>query len=336
MERETLDAMYQAIHDNIEIPRAIFRAKAGHLGRRNIAWFERDAALPTDNDSTMSWQQATEMVSGAFKQAYPALGDYFNFALKNRWVESQPRPGKRPGAYCTGSALTGEQRVYMTFNGALSDTSTLAHEIGHAWHGYLLKDMRPMAQQYPMTLAETASIFAEHILAEGIYADPATDAGGKFKMLDSELCGAATLLLDITVRFEFEKALYEERADGELSVSRLKELMVETQKRIMGDSLCEGGEDPLFWASKLHFHMSHLSFYNFPYTVGFLLARSLYVLFKEQGSLFLPQYENFLKLTGSDTVENVARRSIGEDVSQPEFWARAIRSLEEPLEQYRQ
>jgi oligoendopeptidase F len=155
-------------------------------------------------------------------------------------------------------------------------------------------------------------------------------------MLDGDLGGDAVMLLDITVRFEFEKAFHDERIKGEVSVSRLKELMVETQRRVFGDAMLPGGEDPMFWASKLHFYITGVTFYNFPYTFGFLLARALYNLFKQEGASFLPKYEEFLRLTGSDTVEGVVQRSIGEDITQPDFWARAIKSLEEPLAQYKE
>ena len=335
IERKTLDAMYQAIYDNIETAREIFRIKAGSMGRTGIHWFEREAPLAVEDSKLFSWDDGVTMVSQAFNKAYPELGAYYKDFLEKRWLESEPRPGKRPGAFCTSSEYSREQRVYMTFNGAIGDVTTMAHEVGHAWHGHILKDMRPMAQEYPMTLAETASIFAEHILAEGIYADDSIGDEQKLAMLDADLCGAATLLLDIAVRFEFEKTFYEERQQGEVSVSRFKEIMVEKQKQVMGNALIEGSEDPLFWASKLHFYITGVSFYNFPYTFGFLLARTLFNLFKQEGAAFLPKYEEFLRLTGSDSVENVAMRSLGKDISDPAFWNDAITSLEGPLNLYK-
>jgi len=334
--RETLDSMYQAIHDHLDIPREIFRAKARFFNRQRIWFFEREAPLPLKDTSKLTWRQATEIVLNAFKTAYPALAGYFRQFVQNRWVESEPRPGKRPGAFCTRSTLTREQRVFMTFNGTLSDVSTLAHEVGHAWHGHLMRDIRPMAQRYPMTLAETASIFAEHILAEGIYADETVWDTEKLLMLDGDLCGAAVLLLDITTRYEFEKAFYDERLHGEVPVSRLKELMVETQRRIFGDVLMEDGADPLFWASKLHFYITEVTFYNFPYTFGFLLARALIAMFHREGKDFLPKYETFLRRAGSDSVENLAQQSLGIDISTPEFWEGSIKSLEEPLRRYKE
>jgi oligoendopeptidase F len=185
-----------------------------------------------------------------------------------------------------------------------------------------------------MTLAETASVFAEQILAEGAASDPALPDTQKLLMLDGELCDAAIMLLDITVRYEFERSFHDERASGEVGVSRLGELMVEAQRRVWADALLPDGLDPWFWASKLHFYITGTTFYNFPYTFGFLLAMALVRRFREQGAPFLSDYERFLRLTGSGSAEEVVRDALGEDIRKPEFWASGIRALEEPLGRY--
>ena len=317
LSRATLEGMYQAIEENIEFAREIFRVKANAMGRDGIWFWEREAPLPAtgDDDTLITWDDGVEMVGGAFAGAYPELGSYFRSMLDKRWIESEARGGKRPGAFCTGSAYSREQRVFMTFNGTLSDTHTLAHEVGHAWHGHLLRDMRVPARSYPMTLAETASTFGEQILTEGILESTDVPDSAKLAMLDSELSSAAVMLLDITVRFRFERKFHDERSSGELSAARFRELMVETQREVFGDVLLPGGEDPLFWASKLHFYISGVTFYNFPYTFGFLLTRALYSRYREQGDAFLGEYEEFLRLTGSDDVEGVVAKSIGGDTT---------------------
>ncbi len=335
IQRDTLEAMYTAIHGRIETARAILRAKAGFMGRSGIWFFEREAPLPLADTGRYSWPQAAAKVAASFAGGYPDLAAYFRSMLDARWVEAEARPGKRPGAFCTDSPLTGEQRVFMTFGGTLGNITTLAHEVGHAWHSHLLRGLRPLARHYPMTLAETASIFAESLLADGIYRDPEISRNHKLLMLDEALSGAAVLLLDITTRFEFEKAFYTERGRGEVPVSRLKALMCDTQRRIYGDSLLADGADPYFWASKLHFYITATSFYNFPYTFGFLLARALTALFRSEGRDFLPRYEKFLMATGGDTVENVCRATLGLELGQPAFWEAAIDSLEAPLARYR-
>ena len=336
IERTTLEAMYAAVRSRLDLPRDFLKTKAAAMGRSAIAFFEREAPLPAEAGETLDWSRAVALVENAFDDVYPALGDYFREMTAKGWVESEARPNKRPGAFCTRSQLTGEQRVYMTFNGTLGDVTTLAHETGHAWHGHLLRAMRPWAQGYPMPLAETASIFAEHILAEGIYVHPDIRDDQKRAMLDEDLSGMAVLLLDITTRFEFESVLYTERAAGELSVSRLKQLMVDTQRAVYADALADGGEDPYFWASKLHFYIGELSFYNFPYTFGYLLARYLISQFKAEGKAFLPRYEAFLRASGSAAVERVVADTLGEDIGRPEFWATAIDGLAPDVMRFRQ
>jgi oligoendopeptidase F len=336
MTRNTLDAMYSAIHSEVEVVREVFRTKGAFIGQRGIAWFEREAPLPLgDNAGKLDWEAGSQLVREAFQSAYPRLAEYYDTCLEKRWIESEVRPGKRPGAYCTGSPVTREQRVYMTYNGTLSDATTLAHEMGHAWHSQLLVDMRPIARRYPMPLAETASIFAEHILAQGVHADTRISESEKLTMLDEELTSAATIILDIAVRYEFEKAFCEERKEGELPVSRFKSLMEETQRRIWGDALSEDGADPYFWVSKLHFYITDSVFYNYPYTFGWLLARYCAARLQAEGSGFLAQYEEFLRLTGSDSVENVVKRAFGQDTTDPEFWRGIIRTIHPALDTFK-
>jgi oligoendopeptidase F len=330
--RKTLDALLEALRADIEIPRRILRLKAKQMGQAAIAWYDLGAPLNLPNQEKLSWEKAKAMVGKSFNRAYPALGHFFQRqVIDKNWVDWEPRAGKRPGGFCTSSMLSKESRIFMTFNESLGDVLTLAHESGHAFHGQLMRDVRPYARGYPMTLAETASTFGEQVLMNGLLDDPAMSDAQKAMMLDVEIGHGAVYLLDIPVRYEFEKAFYEERKAGELSMSRLKELMVATQRQVVGDLLEPGGEDPYFWASKLHFYITGITFYNFPYTFGYLLSRGLYAMFRKEGDGFVPKYEEFLRLAGSDTAENVVSRTIGRELDAPEFWSQAIRSLEQPL-----
>jgi oligoendopeptidase F len=331
--RATLEAMMEAVHAHVDLPRRMLRFKARRLGVPALPWYDLTAPLVADAENRFSWDYACHAVEHSFERVYPKFADFVRMALERKWIDWEPRAGKRPGGFCTGSLWINEPRIFMTYRDTLGDLLTLAHEAGHAYHHHLMNGLRPYARSSPMTLAETASTFGELVLMHGLLDDPSLPAREKLQILDTEIGHAAVYLLDIPTRFEFEKSLYEERARGEIPLSRLKTLMVETQRRIFGDALAEGGEDPYFWASKLHFYITGLTFYNFPYTFGFLLSRGLYSLFQREGSRFLPCYEEFLRSTGSDTAENVARRAIGRNLESPEFWADAIRSLEEPFQQ---
>jgi oligoendopeptidase F len=335
MTRASLEAMLEAINEHIELPRRAIRQAARLQGTAALHYFDLEAPQVASPDAkALTWEEACGTVERAFSAAYPKLGEYFRDLLKQRWIEAQPRAGKRPGAFCTGSELRKEERIYMTFHGTVHDMVTLAHEAGHAWHSCVLRPARSYASHYPMTLAETASNFGEMILLSGLMEDPAITPATKAYLLDQEMLRAHAYLINIPMRYEFEKAFYTERRDGEVSVSRLSELMTEAQRKLYGDTLLPDGTDPLFWAYKMHFFITEVSFYNFPYVFGYLLSQALFARFKEEGAAFLPRYEAFLRMTGSASCEAVVKQTLGEDLTDPAFWATALRAIEPTLEAY--
>lgn len=335
MSRQSLDAMLEAIHAHIELPRRALRKAAKLQGTSTLHYFDLEAPqIAAPEEKPLDWDAACQTVEQAFSAAYPKLGAYFREMLASRWIEAQPRAGKRPGAFCTGSQLRREERVYMTFHSTVHDMVTLAHEVGHAWHSCVLRPARSFAANYPMTLAETASNFGEMILLSGLMNDPGITEATKAYLLDQEMLRAHAYLINIPMRYEFEKAFYAERAAGEVSVSRLSELMSEAQRKLYGDTLLEDGTDPMFWASKMHFFISGISFYNFPYVFGYLLSQALFARFKAEGAAFLPRYEAFLAMTGSATCEEVVRQTLGGDLTSPDFWATALKAMEPSLAAY--
>lgn len=335
MSQKSLDAMLEAIHTHIELPRRALRKAAKLQGTTALHYFDLEAPqIAAPEEKPLDWDEACKTVDQAFSAAYPRLGAYFREMLANRWIEAQPRAGKRPGAFCTGSQLKREERVYMTFHQTVHDMVTLAHEVGHAWHSCVLRPARSFAANYPMTLAETASNFGEMILLSGLMNNPGITEATKAYLLDQEMLRAHAYLINIPMRYEFEKAFYTERAAGEVSVSRLRELMTEAQRKMYGDTLLRDGTDPMFWAYKMHFFISGISFYNFPYVFGYLLSQALFARFKDEGAAFLPRYEAFLSLTGSATCEEVVKQTLGEDLASPEFWATALKAMEPSLVAY--
>lgn len=335
MSRQSLDAMLEAIHANIDLPRRALRKAAKLQGTSALHYFDLEAPqIAAPEEKPLTWDEACKTVDHAFSAAYPKLGAYFREMLANRWIEAQPRAGKRPGAFCTGSQFKHEERVYMTFHETVHDMVTLAHEVGHAWHSCVLRPARSFAANYPMTLAETASNFGEMILLSGLMNDPGITEATKAYLLDQEMLRAHAYLINIPMRYEFEKAFYTERAGGEVSVSRFSELMSEAQRKLYGDTLLPDGTDPMFWAYKMHFFITGVSFYNFPYVFGYLLSQALFARFKAEGAAFLPRYEAFLAMTGSATCEEVVKQTLGEDLTNPDFWATALKAMEPSLQAY--
>lgn len=329
--KQTLDAMFAAIAANYELPRRILRLGARLQGTPALAWYDLLAPRPVGEPPTFTWDQGVGVVQEAFDRAYPKLGDYFRRMIRTRWVESEKRANKRGGAFQTSSPVTREERIYMTFGGTATDVITLAHEAGHAWHTHLLSDLRPSAREYPMTLAETASTFAEKILVQGLLADPRLTPERRAFLLDLETNHVPSYLLNIPARFQFESRFYEQRRAGVVSPTRLSELMTAAQREVYGDTLEAGGEDPWFWASKMHFFITDVSFYNFPYTFGFLLSQAISAEFRRSGAAFLERYERFLRETGRASCEDAVRSTLGWDLREQGFWAGAIQAGEEPV-----
>jgi oligoendopeptidase F len=330
----TIETMWRVVERNREVPRSYLRTKARLIGKARLGFQDLTCPLPLREGRRFSWQEATGMVLHAFRGFYPALGDFAEFMLARTRVESEKRPGKRPGAFCTTSLKTRESRVFMTFGGSLGDVQTLAHELGHAFHAWVMREVRPFSCEYPMTLAETASTFAEGILSSALLEADRSGDLLRAQLMNTRLDHAALFLLDIHMRYLFEKALYTERAAGELSVSRLKDLLLEAQRQCFGDVLAEDEMDPMFWASKLHFYIVGVNFYNFPYTFGYLLSEGLQARARAEGQGFLPKYEQLLRLAGAHPAEEVVARSIGVDLAQEDFWQEAIDGIAREVERF--
>ncbi len=333
IERPTLDAMLGAVRARQGIARRFLRLKAKLMGMERLSFCDLEASIPRQGSTRISWERGQDQVVSAFT-SYPALHDFARRAIDSHWIDHTPRRGKRPGAFCSSSRWNDESRVFMTFGGSASDTQTLAHELGHAFHAHLLFDRRPWCRSSPMTLAETASLFAEQLVTQHLLESPTATDEQRLLALEGRLSDAATFLLNIPTRFDFEVALYEERRSGEVSVSRLKELMLRAQRDNYADTLAEEGLDPMFWASKLHFYITQTSFYNFPYTFGFLFALGLFALYRRKPDGFFSSYEALLRSTGSGTAEEVTKDCAGVDISTPAFWHSCLDLVEADLDAF--
>jgi oligoendopeptidase F len=328
--RRTLDCLLEVVTARQELARRFLRRKARILGREKLGFQDLMAPLPLSGAS-ISWEAGRDRVLDAFGRFYPALAEFAQMAFDQRWIDYETRLGKRPGGFCSSSSVIGQSRIFLTYNRTLGDVATLAHELGHAFHSWLMREMRPWSRRYPMTLAETASTFAEQLVIDAVLENPDASAEDRAVVLDSRMQDAATFLLNIPMRYLFEKAVYEERQDGELSIGRFKQLMLDAQRQSYGDCLADDELDPWFWASKLHFYITGVSFYNFPYTFGYLFSMGIFARAKREGPDFLPRYEELLRLAGSDTAEAVARRCLGVDLEKPDFWNASIDLIERDL-----
>jgi pepF/M3 family oligoendopeptidase len=330
MKEETLNAMWDAISSQKDIFVKYLDRKAELLGLEKLSWYDVDAPLSSAN-SKMSYDESAQFIVEQFRTLAPKMADFSEKAFLKGWIEAEDRSGKRPGGFCTGFPTKKETRIFMTFSGTPSNVSTLAHELGHAFHSDVLKELPYYATNYAMNVAETASTFAEMIVADAAVSNAKTKEE-KVALLEDKAQRSVAFFMNIHARFLFETRMYEERKSGQLSVERLCELMEEAQKEAFNGALAE--YHPYFWASKLHFYITDVPFYNFPYTFGYLFSAGIYAKAKEEGPSFEEKYIALLQDTGKMEVEELAQKHLGIDITKQDFWLKGIELAAADVEEF--
>lgn len=329
MQRETLDAMWDAVAAGKERLVQYLNHKAKLLGLEKLSIYDVDAPL-SEQTETIPYDEGARLIIEQFRAFDPELSMFAQRAFEERWIEAEDRSGKRPGGFCTSFPIKGQSRIFMTYQGTMDNVSTLAHELGHAYHQHVMNDLPHLSQQYAMNVAETASTFAEQIV-NGALIDRA-DAKARAVLIDQKLSRAVAFFMNIHARFLFETRFYEERKKGMLSVQELRELMTQAQKEAYLDALDTYHAD--FWQSKLHFYITSPPFYNFPYTFGFLFSTGLYARAKAEGPSFAKRYVALLRDTGRMDTETLAKHHLGVDLKTRAFWDEAVREATAEVDEW--
>ncbi|CAH1190237.1 Oligoendopeptidase F, plasmid [Paenibacillus plantiphilus] len=320
MSEATLQAMWTAVNEaKSELVRYMER-KAKLLGVAKLDWHDVEAPLGSAS-RTVPYDEAASFILDRFREFSPDLSDFSAMAFRDGWIEVEDRAGKRPGGFCTAFPKSGQTRIFMTYSGTASNISTLAHELGHAYHQHVMNDLPPLAQEYAMNVAETASTFAELIVSDSAL-QAAVDENEKLALLDDKIQRSVAFFMNIHARFLFETRFYELRRQGMVSHAELSKLMEEAQQEAFCGALNE--LHPHFWASKLHFYLTDVPFYNFPYTFGYLFSSGIYAVAQQEGAAFAERYVALLRDTGRMTVEELASKHLGVRLDELEFWRGAV------------
>ncbi|WP_023603166.1 M3 family oligoendopeptidase [Aliivibrio logei] len=333
IEQATLDSMMSVAKKNRAVGQKAARLMAKMFGTEKLTPWDQLASMPplSGSASTYSFDEAIDIIKEAFGSVSQEMADFVTLMVTNGWIDAAPQSTKRLGAYCTKFADSRTPLVFMTWGDSMSDVLTLAHELGHAFHNWVMRDMPLCKTKYPMTLAETASIFAENAVRDALLAKAKTKED-KIEMLWEELSSALALTINIPVRYEFEKSFYEQRSTQELGPEQLSELMSKTWNDWYGDSMSE--PDSLFWASKLHFSIPEVSFYNYPYLFGYLFSIGVYAQREAKGDSFYRDYVNLLRDTGSMRAEDVVNKHLQMDLTKEFFWQQSLDRVSKQIDEF--
>ncbi|HEY7982554.1 MAG TPA: M3 family oligoendopeptidase, partial [Ktedonobacterales bacterium] len=305
IDQTTLDAMLGAAREFFPDFRRYLRAKARALGSGDaLPWYDLFAPVG-ESGRVWPYDEAVAFITRQFGTYSPRLSDYAARAFRERWIDAEPRDGKRDGAYCM-SIRGDESRVFANFKPGFPGVSTLAHELGHGYHNFNLAGRTMLQRATPMTLAETASIFCETIIRQAALAQGSPSE--QMEILEASVQGSCQVVVDITSRFLFERAVFDRRRARELAVDELNQLMLDAQRETYGDGLDAHALHPYMWAVKPHYYSTGRPFYNFPYMFGLLFGLGLYARYQQDGAAFKAGYDELLAATGLADAATLAAR----------------------------
>jgi pepF/M3 family oligoendopeptidase len=333
MDRKTFDAMMSAIKDSFPMFRRYFHAKAKKIGKEKLAWWDVFAPVGK-TDKVYSFEEARDFILENFAKFSPDLEAFARRAFDNCWIDAEQREGKRGGAFCMEIQGRKESRILCNFDGSLDQVSTLAHELGHAFHNECAYQANKtyLQQTTPMTLAETASTMCETIVTEAVLAST-SDPQEELAVLEAQIQGASQVTVDIYSRYLFEKEVFERRAGAELSSDDFNDIMERAQKETYGDGLDEQYLQKFMWTWKPHYYSADLSFYNYPYAFGLLFATGLYAIYQQRGESFVEDYKHLLASTGEETAARLAKR-FGIDITKRKFWDDSLAIIGTRIDRY--
>ncbi len=332
MKKETLDAMFEAMREAMPAFRRYLRHKAKLLGYENgLPWYEILAPMGKAGSESFTVEEAHKYLVEHFSSFAPDLAEMVDQAFKEEWIDFYPRAGKRGGAFCSNLPFVGQSRILTNFSGSFGSVVTLAHELGHAYHGQQIQTHRPLNTGYTMPVAETASNFNELIIVNDAIAK--SEGEEKIQLIESQIQDSTQIIVDIYSRFLFEDEVIRRRRDTFLYASDLEKIMINAQKEAYGEGLDPDCLHPYMWCCKSHYYSAGLSYYNFPYAFGGLFSRGLYAKYLEEGEGFLPKYRELLRATTVGTVESVAAIA-GIDLTRPEFWRESLKTITDQIETF--
>lgn len=330
MKEETLNTMWTVISKYKQPFSNYLKRKAEMIGGSSMKAYNFWAPI-TKSNQEIKFDEAATLITEHFSQFGSELEGFVKQAFDEGWIESEDRPNKSAIPFCAGFPLTGESRVFMTFSGTFLNVLTLVHELGHAFHNHAMKSVNMLNKRYPLSIAETASTFAEMIIFDAAM-KKANSKEEKLFLLDEKLKRSVMNFMNIHSRFLFEQRFYKERNEGIVSADRLNQLMEESINEAYAGSL----EQPSIysWVWTPHYYITQSPFYNFPYTFGYLFALGIYAKAKEKGKDFEKDYLTLLRDSGSMTVENLVMKHLGEDITSEEFWEKGMELCVKDAEEF--
>ncbi len=322
--REALMAALNAIKNRqAEIQEAI-TVRAPFFGRKVMKACDFFAPIPVKNTGKapyIPYKQAIETVKAALVEVNPDIPAFIDMMLEKHWLDARVDSKKAGGAFYSRFNRLKQPRVFTTYLGSFGSVLQQAHELGHAFHYWVMRDMPTNETEFPMTLTEVASTFNEANVRR-YCAEHSQSDEERLGILWQELVSCANFCLQLPIRMGFETRFIEKRQKGLVTQAEAEAMMQEVWHEFMGDAIEDS--DPYLWCYKLHFYMTDQYIYNYAYTIGYLMSQGLCREQMKRRADFPRFYREFLRDTGRMTVDELIAKHMGLDATKPDFWNQCL------------
>ncbi len=330
VEDEVVDALASAVTDSFpRLSHRYYALKAKWFGVDQLDYWDRNAPLPNDDDTVVSWPMARDMVLDAYADFSPRLAEVGKRFFDGAWIDAPTRPGKASGAFAHPTVPGAHPYLLLNYQGKTRDVMTLAHELGHGVHQVLAADRGYLMSSTPLTLAETASVFGEMLTFKRILAER-TDPKKRKALLASKVEDMLNTVVRQIAFHNFETRVHDERRQGELTPDRLGEIWMGVQSESLGPALRFDDDYQVFWAYIPHF--IHSPFYVYAYAFGDCLVNSLYAVYEDSEEGFAQKYLEMLS-AGGTLRHTELLAPFGLNASDPTFWKRGLGVIERMIDE---
>jgi len=323
--QEVYFKLIDKVHGAIPVLRDYMAYRKRKLGISEHKAYDMYVSTEPEQNKQYEYEESFDMV---LKGLAPLGEDYVALlrrAKAERWIDVYESTGKRSGGFSWG-VYGSPPYILLNYNGTLSETFTIAHELGHSLHSYHSDHALPYASaQYRIFVAEIASTVNEMILIKSLLKN--ADAKEKRYLLGYLLDMFKTTVFRQTLFAEFEmKAHNVVEEGGGLSA----DVLCGIYKQLIIDYYGEEFVTPMIqyeWARIPHFYTS---FYVYQYATGLISACSIASDIVEGKEGAVANYKRFLSAGGSMDALDILRLA-GVDLTQDEPFDKAMRLFADTL-----
>ncbi len=321
VEDEVVDALISAVRSAFPaLSHRYYRLKAKWFGVERLAYWDRNAPLPEQDDTVVPWPEAQRIVLGAYAAFSPELAAIGRRFFEQRWIDAPVRPGKSPGAFAHPTVPSAHPYLLLNYLGKTRDVMTLAHELGHGVHQVLAGPQGQLMADTPLTLAETASVFGEMLTFRAMLARE-SEPRRKKAMLAQKVEDMLNTVVRQIAFVTFEMRVHDARRQGELTPEQISAIWLDVQRESLGPAIRFEDEYRWYWTYIPHF--IHTPFYVYAYAFGDCLVNSLYAVYEGAHEGFARKYLDLLRAGGSKRHKELLA-PFGLDASDPAFWQKGL------------